>query len=342
MYSIKEQTKEQLAEWLKAHGQPAFRATQIHDWIFKKLAMSFDEMANLPKTLREELAADFSACALEIETCQTDNDRTVKWLSRLQDGHTIETVLIRAPKRNTVCVSTQVGCQVHCVFCETGRQGFVRNLNVSEIVDQVVLASREAGELVSNVVVMGMGEPMHNLNNLIPALEMICSPDGIGLGARHVTISTSGVPRGIRQLADLQRPWNLAVSLHAANNELRSRIIPPKFRARIEDIRDAVTYYRDKTGRMPTIEYVLVDGLNDSFDDASALADVAHDFHAKVNLIPCNSEDPRFAPPSAEKCEKFLNVLTKRNLQATLRMRKGKTIRAACGQLRQAEMDDES
>ena len=342
MYSIKEQTKAQLAEWLKAHGQPAFRATQIQDWIFKKLAMSFDEMANLPKTLREELATEFSPFALEIETCQTDNDRTVKWLSRLHDGHTIETVLIRAPKRNTVCVSTQVGCQVHCVFCATGRQGFVRNLNVSEIVDQVVLASREAGELVSNVVVMGMGEPMHNLQNLIPALEMICSPDGLGLGARHVTVSTSGVPRGIRQLADLQRPWNLAVSLHAANNELRARIIPPKFRARIEDIREAVTYYRDKTGRMPTIEYVLVDGLNDSFDDASALADVAHDFHAKVNLIPCNSEDPRFAPPAAEQCEKFLSVLTKRNLQATLRMRKGKNIRAACGQLRQAEMDEDS
>ena len=337
MYFIKEQTKEQLAEWLKAHGQPSFRAAQIQDWLYKKLAMSFDEMANLPKSLREELAADFSPFALDVETRQTDDDRTVKWLSRLRDGHTIETVLIRAPKRNTVCVSTQVGCQVHCVFCATGRQGFARNLCMEEIVDQVVLASREVGELVSNVVVMGMGEPLHNLQNLIPALEMICSPDGLGLGARHVTVSTSGLPHGIRQLADLERPWNLAVSLHAANNELRARIIPPKFRARIEDIQKAVIYYEDKTGRMPTIEYVLVSGLNDSPGDAAELADVAHDFHAKVNLIPCNSEDPRFAPPPPDVCEKFLAILTKRSLQATLRMRKGKNIRAACGQLRQAE-----
>jgi len=340
MFFIKEQTKQQLAAWLDVHRQPAFRLAQIQDWLYKKLAMSFDEMANLPKTLREELAEDFSPFSLEVETCQTDNDKTVKWLSRLQDGHTIETVLIRAPKRNTVCVSTQVGCQVHCVFCATGRQGFVRNLNVSEIVDQVVLASREVGELVSNVVVMGMGEPMHNLQNLVPALEMICSPDGLGLGVRHVTVSTSGVPRGIRQLAELQRPWNLAISLHAASNELRARIIPPKFRARIEDIQSAVAYYRERTGRMPTIEYVLVDGLNASTEDASALADVAHDFHAKVNLIPCNSDDPRYAPPPPEKCEKFLSILLKRNLQATLRMRKGKNIRAACGQLRQAEAEE--
>ncbi|MCR4574506.1 MAG: 23S rRNA (adenine(2503)-C(2))-methyltransferase RlmN [Lentisphaeria bacterium] len=339
MYFIKEQTKKQLAEWLETHKQPAFRLSQIQDWIFKKLAVSFDEMVNLPKALREELSEEFLPFSLDVVTRQADDDRTVKWLSRLHDGHTIETVLIRAPKRNTVCISTQVGCQVHCIFCATGKQGFVRNLEVAEIVDQVVLASREIGELVSNVVVMGMGEPLHNLQNLIPALEMVCSPEGFGLGARHVTISTSGIPHGIRQLADLQRPWNLAVSLHAANNALRARIIPPKFRFRIEDIQEAVAYYRERTGRMPTIEYVLVENLNASAEDASALADVAHDFHAKVNLIPCNSDEPRFAPPPPEACEKFLSILTKRNLQATLRMRKGKNIQAACGQLRQAEED---
>lgn len=335
MIHLKELDYRTLADWLDKQGQPAFRQKQIYEWIYGKFATSYDEMKNLPKVLREELSTEFLPFSLEVVSRQEDDDKTVKWLSQLRDGNTIETVLIRAPKRNTVCISTQVGCKVHCVFCATGKQGFKRNLTPAEIVDQVVLASKEIGELVTNVVVMGMGEPLHNFKNLVEALNQITSPDGLGLGARHVTVSTSGIPKGIRLLADQGKPWNLAVSIHAANDELRAKIIPPPHRAKLDDIKEAINDYRERTGRMATLEYVLVDNLNASNEHAQQLADLAHDCHAKVNLIPCNSDNPMFAPPPPEKCEKFLGSLEKRAVQATLRMRKGKGIQAACGQLKQ-------
>ena len=324
-----------LLQWLINHGQPKFRAAQILDWVYQKLAASPEDMANIPKDLRQDLARDFDFCTTVPAETKQDDDGTVKWLLRLQDGNTVESVLIRTPERATVCISTQVGCAVHCVFCATGKQGFVRNLTPAEIIDQVVVASRENGRLVNNVVVMGMGEPLHNLDHLGTALETICSPDGLGLGARHVTVSTSGIPLGIRRLADLQRPWNLAVSLHAPTDDLRARLIPTRHRHPLADILTACDYYRTTTGRMVTLEYTLLKGINDSLEQAAKLAAIARQLHTKVNLIPCNCPDDSFLPPERGDCEKFLNVLVGRGIQATLRRRKGFAIQAACGQLRQ-------
>ena len=338
--NIKDISNNDILSWLKDHGQPAFRAKQLHEWIYTKLAISFDEMTNMPQGLRDALSQDFNCCSLKELQQLVSEDKTVKWLFELEDGNTIETVLIKAPERNTVCISTQVGCQVHCLFCASGKKGLVRNLTSSEIIDQVIFVSRHIGKLVSNIVVMGMGEPLHNFQNLTTALDIICSPDGLGLGARHVTISTSGIPNAIRRLAEMGRPWNLAVSLHAVNDRIRASIIPPKHRAPIADILKAANEYREATGRMVTLEYILIKGINASMDDALQLAAIARELHSKVNLIPSNSDDPHFPPPPADECAAFLAILTKRNVQATLRMRKGKDINAACGQLRRRFQED--
>ena len=326
---------DELLAWLKQRSLPAFRAKQIQEWLNKRFATQFEEMSNLPKELREALASRFSPCSLQPQQVFRADDKTVKWLSALADDATIETVLIRAPQRDTVCISTQVGCPVRCIFCESGRHGFVRNLKSWEIIDQVVLASHEIGKLVDNIVVMGTGEPMENLDNLIPALEKICDAErGFGLGARHITISTSGIPAGIRRLAELGKPWNLALSLHATNDELRSSIIPDHHRHKLADIFAACQYYREQTGRMLTFEYTLVDGLNDSEKNALDLARLAHKMRAKVNLIPCNAGNSRCHSPKLEWSEHFLDILVENGVQATLRRKKGDRIQAACGQLR--------
>lgn len=332
--SLREISQDKLTAWLKEQGQPGFRAAQIYDWMNSKFAVSFDEMVNIPKALRIVLAEHYTVLSLEPVKTLHAEDGTVKWASELHDGARVETVLIRSPKRNTVCISTQVGCAVRCAFCVSGKNGLVRNLKVAEIIDQVVLASHEAGGIVDNIVVMGTGEPMHNLDNLIQALDFVCDQEnGLGLGARHITVSTSGIPNGIRRLADQHRPWNLALSLHAPNDRIRSMIIPDRTRNPIGDILEACAYYRESTGRMITFEYVLVDGINSSESNARELASVARYAHAKVNLIPLNHGPADWKAPSIEDCRKFLDVLTSRGIQATIRLRKGDKIKAACGQL---------
>ena len=332
--SIRSLGTEELVAWLREQGQPQFRAMQIQDWLNSKLAMSYDEMKNIPKSLREMLDAEFAISSLTVDEELRANDETVKWVSKLQDGSRIETVLIHAPERCTVCVSTQVGCAVRCAFCVSGHHGLVRNLTSDEIVDQVLLASHEAGKFVDNIVVMGSGEPMHNLDNLIPALTRICDQEnGFGLGARHITISTSGIPNGIRRVAALQRPWNLAVSLHAPDDRIRAMIIPDKCRFPSAEILEACEYYRESTGRMITFEYVLVDGLNASESDARKLARIARFARAKVNLIPLNHGAAEWKAPSPDDCRRFLEMLEHCGVQATIRLRKGEKIRAACGQL---------
>ena len=339
--SIRSLGAEELAAWLQDKGQPLFRAKQIREWLDSKLAMSFDEMQNIPKGLRELLDAEFAVSSLTIAEEFRSNDKTVKWVSSLRDGAKIETVLIHAPSRCTVCVSTQVGCAVRCAFCVSGHHGLVRNLTTDEIVDQVLLASHDAGKFVDNIVVMGSGEPMHNLDNLIPALERICDQEnGFGLGARHITISTSGIPNGIRRLAALQRPWNLAVSLHAPDDRIRAMIIPDRCRYPISEIMEACEYYRESTGRMITFEYVLVDGVNASLSDARKLARIARNARAKVTLIPLNHGAAQWRAPSQDDCRKFLEMLESSGVQATIRLRKGDKIRAACGQLAAKKGDD--
>lgn len=336
---IKDLTRQQVAECLRDHGFPAFRAKQLDRWLYQHWATTTADLNNLPLPLRNWLDHHFRLFSLEVVEISDAGDETVKWLSRLHDGNTIETVLIRAQHRRTVCISTQVGCAVRCAFCASGQGGLVRNLSAAEIIDQVILVCRYLREKITHVVVMGMGEPLHNFDNLCAALRSLTEPERFGLGARHITISTSGIPDRIRALADLDISWNLAVSLHAPHDALRARIIPPQHRYPIADILDACDTYRDKVNRMPTLEYTLVNNLNDSPAEAEALAALARSHHCKVNLIPCNANLPHFASPPPNVCRTFLDILTTSGVQATLRLRKGETIAAACGQLRRRHPD---
>lgn len=327
-----------LKETLANLRQPAFRAKQIQEWLYGKFANSFEEMTNLPAGLRASLAEVTRPFALTVVECLKDpQDGTVKWLSELEDGNTIETVLIRVPGRTTVCISTQVGCPVRCVFCASGKGGLVRNLTPGEIIDQVILACREVGDRVDNIVVMGMGEPLLNLDALAAALDGISGEDTLGFGARHITISTSGIVPEIRRLADMGRSWNLALSLHAVNDEMRSQIIPPANRFPLEEIFSACEYHRNATGRMLTLEYALIKDKNDSRDTLMALSEIAHRLRAKVNLIPCNPNASRLTAPTMRRCYEAVDFLTAQGVQATLRHSHGQGILAACGQLRQKQ-----
>ncbi len=324
----------QLRAWFLEQGQPAYRSRQLQDWLCKRWAAGFAAMTNLPEGLRAALGASFRACSLVLERRVDGADGTVKWLFRLSDGERIETVLIRASNRRTVCLSTQVGCPVRCAFCASGSTGLVRNLTVAEIVDQVFAACRALGERVTHIVVMGMGEPLLNLDNLLTALELFTDPDRFGLGARHVTVSTSGIVPGIRRLADRGRPWNLALSLHAPGDRERSRLIPPGHRYPLAEIVEACAYYREKTNRMVTFEYTLLRGLNDGNEHMLELARLALAIRAKVNLIPCNPVSGTHRPPLAADVERCLGILVAAGVRATLRIEKGAGIQAACGQLR--------
>ena len=337
MRSLKDIPSEELLEALKRWGQPAFRAKQLRGWLYgPRFAASYDEMSNLPAALRDKLAEIAAPFALKVVKTLTDpGDGTVKWLSELTDGNTIETVLIRVPRRTTVCVSTQVGCAVQCVFCASGRGGLVRNLTRAEIIDQVLLACRELGERVDNVVVMGMGEPLMNLDNLVAALDELGSPETIDLGNRHVTISTSGIAPAIRQLAELRRSWNLALSLHAVSDAERARIIPTANRYPLEEIFAACEYHRELTNRMLTLEFALIEGRNDDRGTLEELGTIARRLHAKVNLIPCNPNASNCRSPGLRRCREALAFLEAAGIQASLRLSHGQGILAACGQLRQ-------
>lgn len=331
---ITDLTKARLQSWLADRQEPVFRFSQLSDWLYKKWADDFAEMLNLPETLRAELGAAFRASAVEVLEVLEDEEKTVKWLLGLADDETTETVLVEAPGRYTVCVSTQVGCPVRCVFCASGAQGLVRNLTAGEIVDQVRTACRHLGRRVNNLVVMGMGEPLLNLKHLIPALDAICDPQRIGLGARHVTISTSGIVPGIRELAALHRQWHLALSLHAVTDRQREALIPPVHRYPLAEILEACREYRAETGRIITLEYALVHDTNDSPDDAARLAEIGRSMDAKINLIPCNPTGRSHRSPDEAHVAGFLDRLTRNGAKATLRVRKGDAIQAACGQLR--------
>ena len=330
---LKNVPEDSFIQWLNDHGHPGFRAEQVRRWLYERWALRFDDMANLPLRLREQLNEAFTACSLvEEDRCQAA-DGTVKFLFKLPDDQAVETVFIPTAKRRTVCVSTQVGCPVRCAFCASGRGGLIRDLKREEIIDQIIHVQRWAGAPVTNVVVMGMGEPMLNLSELILALETVCDPLGLGLSARHVTVSTSGIPAGILRLADERRPWNLALSLHATTDSDRARLIPPDFRYPIAEILKACEYYRAKTKRMVTFEYALIKGANDRLKDAVELAAIARRLRAKVNIIPCNASSSAHLPPSSEMVQTFLKTLKDAGARATVRQKRGEKIQAACGQL---------
>jgi len=330
---------DELAEWLRSAGHKSYRARQISEWLYRRWRLRFDDMHNLPQSLRRELSDRFLAFSLRCDEKVAAADDAEKFLFSLPDDEVIETVLIRTPTRDTVCVSTQAGCPVRCAFCASGRQGLARDLEAAEIVDQVIFACHELDRRVSNIVVMGMGEPLLNLDNVVRALDAVCDAERLGVGARRVTISTSGIVPGIRRLAGLGRQWNLALSLHAASEEGRRRLIPDGHRYPLADVLKACASYRAGTGRMITLEYLLLAGVNDAPDDMIDLAGIARDLRAKINLIPYNVTTTRYRAPSRASVARFLQGLRDAGARATVRWSRGADVQAACGQLRQRAAD---
>jgi len=329
-----------LAEW----GQPDFRRRQILSWLLQRRAEDFQRMTDLPAALRERLAEHFALFGSRVVAHQGDpggHDRTEKLLLRLEDDERIECVLLRDEQgHRTACISTQVGCPVGCAFCATGLDGLRRNLTRGEIVEQLLHLARllPEDERLTHVVVMGMGEPLANLDALLPALGIASDTEGLGIGVRRITISTVGLPEGIRRLGELASPYHLAVSLHAADDRTRDRLVPINRHHNIAAVLAAADDYFQRTGRRVTFEYVLLAGVNDRAEDARRLAALLAGRPALVNLIPLNPvEGLPFRAPSAEEVRRFAAQLERGGLNAQVRHRRGTKIDAACGQLRRRE-----
>jgi 23S rRNA (adenine2503-C2)-methyltransferase len=325
------------ATWLAQHGQPAMRSRQIRRWILAGRAEAFDQMTDLPVQLRQALATEFAPLASQVLHHAAADDRTHKLVLRFPDGQSIECVLIQEDGRHTACISTQVGCGMGCVFCASGLNGVVRNLTPGEIVEQLVRLRNllPADQRLTHIVVMGMGEPLANLDNLLAALDVAGGKDGLGIGARHVTISTVGLPAKIRRLADLGKQYHLAVSLHAPDEALRTRIVPTNDKTGLEAILAAADYFFQKTGRQVTYEYVLLRDINDLPENARALGRLLRGKRAHVNLIPFNDvEGLSYRRPTQESLNAFIAQLRQSGISVKVRKRKGSEIDAACGQLR--------
>jgi 23S rRNA (adenine2503-C2)-methyltransferase len=334
---------DELQEALRELGEPAYRARQVTDWLYRKRVKSFDQMTDLSRDLRVQLAGKLSFGELDVVRVRGSRDTTRKFLFKLSDGNLIESVLIPASPalygkksdRRTICVSTQVGCAYACKFCASGLEGFVRNLHPNEIVEQIIAVERETGEKIDNVVFMGMGEPLANFDNLVRAIRIINAPWGLGIGARQITVSTSGLAPQIRKLAEQPLQIRLAISLHGATDEVRERIMPINRRYNLEELFAACSYFNRKKKQRLTFEYILIEGINDSDDQARLLARHARRLSAKVNLIPYNVvQGLPWSRPSRNRQEKFLSILRAAKIPATLRREKGHDIEAACGQLR--------
>ena len=333
----------ELQEQLRNLGEPSYRAGQILDWLYKKRVDTIDKMTNLPRSLRSRLAEKLPLGKIEIVRVLGARDTTRKFLFRLTDENLIESVLIPASPalyggradRRTICVSTQVGCAYGCKFCASGLEGFSRNLGANEIVDQLIAVERATGEKIDNIVFMGMGEPLANLENVLRAIRIINAEWGVGIGARHITISTSGLAPQIRKLAEEPLQIRLAISLHGATDEVRNRIMPINRRYDIETLLSACDYYNAHKKQRLTFEYILIADVNDSDEQARLLSRHARRLSAKVNLIPYNNVSGlTWARPSEKRQEKFLSILRAQGNPATLRREKGHDIDAACGQLR--------
>jgi 23S rRNA (adenine2503-C2)-methyltransferase len=342
MINIKGFNREELIAKLAEIGEPAYRADQILQWIYAKQAESFDTMTNLSAELRKKLSENFSLVAVKDVGQRHATDTTEKFLFRLHDGSLIETVLIPATPglsstddRQTVCVSTQVGCAFGCRFCASGLEGLKRNLNVAEIVDQVCRIQKLTRQRVDNIVVMGMGEPLANYENVMRALRILNAPWALGIGARKMTISTAGVVPGIRRLAEEPMQIRLAVSLHSATDDVRDTIMPINRKFPLKELLAACEYYAKVKGKMLTFEYILIDGVNDTIEQAHKLAAFARRAHAKVNLIPYNPvEGMTWHRPDRDRCKVFQHMLREAGISTMLRTEKGADIAAACGQLR--------
>jgi 23S rRNA (adenine2503-C2)-methyltransferase len=328
---------DELTDWLKSVRQPSFRAKQIRRWLVERRVTSFEQMTDLPLALRKQLDEGFRFSPFEVVGHQIAQDSTEKLLLKLHDGELVECVLMRDPDRRTVCISTQVGCAMGCVFCASGLLGVKRNLTPTEIVEQVLVLHRlmKDDEHITNVVVMGIGEPLANYRSLMESLKFLTAEDGFGLGARRITVSTVGLPEKIRELAQSGQQYNLAVSLHAPNDTLRTEIVPVNRNIGIQEILNAADEYFEITGRRISYEYVLMAGINDRLEHAQELASLLRGRNAHVNLIPMNGVNELvMTAPRDPETQQFLEVLEQRGVTATVRKRKGADIDAACGQLR--------
>jgi 23S rRNA (adenine2503-C2)-methyltransferase len=328
-------------------NQPKYRADQVARWLYQKRATSFETMTDLPAALRTQLSEAFSFVRLENLRVLGSKDTTRKFLFRLPDGALIESVLIpaspalygEASDRRTICMSTQVGCAYGCKFCASGLDGFARNLSAAEIVGQFLEVERIAEEKINNIVFMGMGEPLANFNNLMRAIDIINSPWGLGLGARHITISTSGLAPQIKQLADQPRQIRLAISLHGATDEVRQQIMPVNRKYPLSALLEACEYFTARKKQRITFEYILIEGVNDSPANAADLALIVRKVGAKVNCIPYNTvAGLEWKRPSEARQDAFMAVLENARVPATIRREKGHDIAAACGQLRRQTM----
>lgn len=340
---FKSLNKEEFLVWLEERGEKKYRMDQVLQWVYKKRVKTFDEMLNVSQKLRQELTEAFDLDGLETVRCLGAKDTTRKYLFRLRDGNLIESVLIPASQsfdgeqadRMTLCVSSQVGCAYGCKFCASGLDGWLRNLEAGEIVDQIMRVERESGEVVNNIVFMGMGEPLANFDNLQRAIEVINAFWGLEIGARHITVSTSGLVPQIRLLAEQSLQVRLAISLHGMTNEVRSQIMPVNRKYPIEELFDACHYFLSKKKQKITFEYILIKGVNDTLEQAELLVKQIRPLNAKINVIPYNTvEGLSWERPSVGQQNRFMDVLKQGGLVATLRREKGHDINAACGQLR--------
>lgn len=341
MRNIMDLSLEELKLWMKDNKESEFRAKQVFDWIYNNTWV-FDDMKNIPNALRAKLKEYFYIDIpriIEVYTSQIDN--TKKYLFAFRDGNLIESVVMRYKHGNSICVSTQVGCRMGCKFCASTLGGMIRNLSSGEILGQIIAAQREIGERISNIVLMGSGEPLDNYDNVLKFLELVNSEYGLNIGQRHITLSTCGIVPKIRDLADRNLQITLAISLHATSDEKRKSIMPIAYKYSIIDIIEACKYYINRTGRRITFEYALVNDINDNVEDAKALSNLLQSLLCHVNLIPVNEiKEKEFKKSSSEKIRDFSNILTKNGIETTVRREMGSDINAACGQLRRSYIEE--
>ena len=335
---IRQLNLEELTSKLTDLGEKPFRAKQIHEWLWKKRATSFDQMTNLSLSLRKKIEDNFVINAIKLTEAQKSNDKTIKNAFLLSDDSVVEGVLIPTKKRMTACVSVQVGCSLDCAFCATGKLKRVRNLNPDEIYDQVVMISQQSKNEydipLSSIVFMGMGEPLLNYKNVISSIDKITSKEGLGMSPKRITVSTAGIANRIVRLADDEVKFNLALSLHAANDQKRNKIMPINESNSLEILREAMIYFVEKTKTRPTLEYIIFKDFNDELIDAMELVDFCKNFSCKVNIIDYNPIDGgKYKQANPEKVDAFASYLEQKNIIVNVRRSRGKDIDAACGQL---------
>ena len=339
---LKSLPMDQLEQWVLEHGEKKFRAKQLYQWMHVKLADSVEQMSNLPAKLREQISENSTFTVLKQVTMQESAiDGTRKYLFELEDHNMVESVLMRYKHGNSVCISSQVGCRMGCRFCASTLDGMERNLRPSEMLDQIYRIQTITGERVSNIVVMGSGEPMDNYDNVVRFIRLISSDKGLNISQRNLTISTCGIVPGIRKFAEEGLQVTLALSLHAPNDEVRKTLMPIANSFKLKDVLEACHYYFEKTGRRLTFEYSLVKGVNDNLEEAKALTELIKDQHGHVNLIPVNPIKERDYVQSDKKAiEQFKNYLERHGINATVRREMGRDIGGACGQLRKSYLEE--